>query len=64
MVLSLVFRTGFEWTQILPDDATLRKYCVQPESRTHDSTQAAFVQSMIVVFAGGKTGLSAAVTGT
>ena len=27
------------------------------------TTQAAFVQSMIVVFAGGKTGLSAVVTG-
>lgn len=27
------------------------------------TTQAAFVESMIVVFAGGKTGLSAVVTG-
>lgn len=31
---------------------------------SHDSAQAAFVESMILLFAGGKTGLSAAVTGT
>ena len=30
---------------------------------SHDSAQAAFVESMILLFASGKTGLSAAVTG-
>ena len=36
---------------------------VMRSCRALDSAQAAFVQSMIIIFAGGKTGLSAAVTG-
>ncbi len=71
MLLSGLGQTLVHTLLALPHSALVLLKICQPLSiiETFLSTlpwalsQAAFVQSMIVIFAGGKTGLSAAVTG-